>query len=76
MHARTATVSDEVGLVTILRICSGMRIDEADSVYLAGAGAEMLAMAAPDDSRLSRLASRMVAADLRWARDIRQWSAS
>jgi hypothetical protein len=30
-------------------------------------GAKMLAIAAPDDSRLSRLASRMAAADLRYS---------
>ena len=42
------------GLVTIVCICSGIGVDRANSVHLAG----IVAMAAPDDSRLSRFASR------------------
>jgi len=64
-------------LVTIRCICSGIRVDGANPVHLAGAGGKMLAMAAPDDSRLSRLASRTVAADSRYgARYPPKWSAT
>jgi len=52
-------------------------VDGANPVHLAGAGAEMLAIAAPDDSRLSRFASRTVAADSRYgARYPPKWSAT
>ncbi len=68
IDARLAQISTELADATQIDLLPELRAPGADPARVrrlrrAHAGAEMLAMAAPDDSRLSRLASRTVAAD-------------
>ena len=71
IDARLAEISTELADATQIDLLPELRAPGADLARVrclrrAHAGAEMLAMAAPDDSRVSRLASQTVAADPRY----------